>query len=213
MHRLLSIPLLAAALYGAVVLDRMAVVVGKHVIKESDIDRDLRVTDFLNGAALSFSPDARRQAAERLIDQEIIHQEIATGEYKRPADSEAAALDRQLVRDRFGGSEARLRAALTRYGLTEEQLREQLLWQLTVLRFIDQRFRVGVLVTDEEVRAYYDQHLAELRRQYPGESSFATLAPKIRTSLEGEHVNQNFEEWLKEARMRYRIEYKQGAFE
>lgn len=194
-------------------LDRMAVVVGKHVIKESDIDRDLRVTEFLNGAPLSFSPDAKRQAAERLIDQEIIREEIATGEYKRPAESEAAALERQLVRDRFGGAEARFREVLARYGLTEEQLREQLLWQLTVLRFIDQRFRVGVLVTDEEVRAYYDQHIAELRRQYPGNSSFEALAPKMRISLEGERVNQNFEEWLKEARMRYRIEYKQGAFE
>ena len=32
-----------------------------------------------------------------------------------------------------------LRAALAKYGLTEELLREQLVWQLTVLRFIDQR--------------------------------------------------------------------------
>ena len=52
---------------------------------------------------------------------------------------------------------------------TEDQLRRYLQWQLTVLRFIDQRFRPGVLVTEEEVRAYYDEHRAELQKANPRE--------------------------------------------
>jgi len=36
----------------AVVLDRIAVIVGKHVIKTSDIDVDLRLTAFLNREAV-----------------------------------------------------------------------------------------------------------------------------------------------------------------
>ncbi len=200
-------------LQGATVLDRIAVIVGKHVIKESDINRDLRVTEFLNREPLSLSPAAKRKSAERLIDQEIIRQEIITGGYQRPPQSEATALEAQLRKDRFGGSDARLQRELARYGLTKEQLCDELLWQLTVLRFIDQRFRVGALVSDEDLRAYYDQHLSELRRHYPANSSFDAVAPKIRSLLEGERVNQNFDEWLKEARSRYKIEYKQGAFE
>ena len=47
---------------------------------------------------------------------------------------------------------------MKRYGLTEPKLREQLLWQLTVLQFIDERFRGGVVVTDDDVRDYYDEH-------------------------------------------------------
>src|SRR6185295_20129349 len=99
-------------------------------------------------------------------------EEIATGDYNRPADEQAAELERQVVRDRFGGSAARFREELKRYGLTDEDLKEQLLWQLTVLSFIDQRFRVGVLVTDEDVRSYYDQHEADLRRDYPRDHGF-----------------------------------------
>ena len=92
MRRLLLLLMLASASSAEVVLDRMAVIVGKHVIKTSDIDWDLRVTQFLNREPLNFSPKAKRQSAERLIDQEIIRQEIVTGNYRRPPDSDAAAL-------------------------------------------------------------------------------------------------------------------------
>jgi len=201
-----------AAASAGIVVDRMAVIVGKHVIKLSDIDRDLRLTAFLNRESLKIAPETKRQAAERLIDQEIMRQEIVTGGFRRPSESDAAGLEAQVRQERFGGSEMRLREELRRYGLTGDELRAQLLWNLTVLNFIDQRFREGVLVTDEELRAYYDQHLAELRREYPKDSSFETLGPKIRSSLEGQRVDQNFNNWLTQARKRYRIEYKQEAF-
>jgi hypothetical protein len=162
---------------------------------------------------LHFSPQAKRKSAERLIDQEIIRQEIVTGNYRRPPDSDAAALESQLKRDRFAGSDQRMRAELQRYGITEDQLRAQLLWQLTVLRFIDERFRPAVIVTDEEVHAYYDQHLAELRRQYPENRNFEALEPKILSLLEGQRINENFNQWLEQARKRARIEYRQEALQ
>ena len=197
---------------GAVTLDRIAVVVGNHAIKTSDIQRDLRLTAFLNRERLDLTSQAKRAAAERLIDQEIIRQEIVTGEYRRPPESEADAVEKQLIHDHYGGSEARLRQALARYGLTEEQLRAQLLWQLTVLQFIDQRFRPEVYVSDDEVRAYYNQHQEELRKQHPANATIENLQGQIRQQLEGEQINQRFTAWLDEARKRAHIEYKQEAF-
>jgi hypothetical protein len=198
---------------GAVVIDRLAVTVDKHVIKLSDIDRDLRLTEFLNEEQPSFNSDNRRNAAERLVDQTIIRDEIASGGYARATDAEADALLNQIRQQRFGDSGSRLQQALARYGLTEKQLRDQLLWQLTVLRFINERFRPGVLVSDEEVHSYYDQHKAALERQYPKDSSFNALQSKIRNSLEGERINQNFSAWLDESRKQNRIEFRQGAFQ
>lgn len=214
MRRLTTLLLLAATfLPAAVVLDRIAVVVGKKVIKTSEIERDLRLTQFLNREKIDLSVAARRKAAERLIDQSIIRDEVANGGYSRPTTADAAALLQQLRRDRFGGSQARLEAELATYGLSPGQLQSQLLWQITVLRFIDQRFRPAVLVTDEEIRAYYDQHLDALRRENPSANSFEALEPRIRASLEGERINQNFVQWLENARKRNRIEYRQGAFQ
>jgi hypothetical protein len=213
MYRTISLLLLASAASAGIIVDRMAVIVGKHVIKTSDIERDLRLTEFLNREQLKINSDEKHRSAERLIDQEIIRQELLTAGFRRPTDTNATALEAQLRQERFQGSEPRLREALARYGLTEDQLREQFVWQLTVLSFIDQRFRAGTLVTDEDLRSYYDQHLAELRRQYPQDSSFKALEPNIRASLEGERVNQNFTQWLEQARKRYHIEYKQEAFQ
>lgn len=213
MRGLVSIFSLSTLLSGAVILDRIAVIAGTHVIKASDIDRDIRLTDFLNRVPLNFSPAAKRESAERLITQQIIRDEIVSGGYRRPPEAEAVELEDQLRRDRFGGSQQRLREALQRYGLAAAELREQLLWQITVLQFINQRFRGGVVVTDDEVRKYYDQQVAELRREYPKDNSFDALAPKIRATLEGERINQSFNEWLDQARKNERVEFKPGAFE
>ena len=204
---------LTLGLSGAVVLDRIAVIAGAHVIKASDIDRDIRLTYFLNRAPLSFLPKVKREAAERLITQQIIRDEIVSGGYRRPPESQAVQLEADLRRDRFGGSEQRLREELQRYALTEAELREQLLWQITVLQFIDERFRGGAVVTLDEVRNFYDGRYVELSKQYPKDNSFEALEPKIRATLEGERINQVFNDWLDQARKSEKVEFKPGAFE
>jgi hypothetical protein len=154
---------------GADVIDRIAVIVDKRVIKLSDIQRDLRVTAFLNREPLRINSDTMHKSAERLIDQALIAEEIARGGYASAPESDADAMLKQLERDRFGGSEARLQQELARYGLSESQLREELLWQLTVLRFINDRFRPAVQCGDEaaaqkEVDKIFDDWLTEARK-------------------------------------------------
>lgn len=195
-----------------VVMDRVAVVVGRRVVKSSDIDRDLRVSQFLNREPLNQSADTKRKVAERLIDQELIRQEMISGGYRQPTDHEAAGILQQLIRDRFKGSEPQLRAALTRYDLTEQQLRRYFLWQMTVLRFIDERFRPGILVTDEDVQAYYNEHRSELEKAYPQNHTIEALDARIHEIIVGERVNRSFEEWLTQTRGQTRIDYREAAF-
>ena len=206
MRDLILAIIMACALEGRTVIDRIAVIVGKHVTKLSDIDLDLRVTAFLNREPLKEDAAAKKKSAERLIDQQIIRQEIATGGYARASDADVNAMLAQIRQNNYGNSDTRMAQALRQYGLSEEQLRAQLLWQLTVLRFIDQRFRPGVLVTDEEVRSYYEQHRAQFKADF--ESSTA----EVRSILEGEQVNRQFEQWLPDARRRTTIEYREEAF-
>lgn len=205
--------LVASALSGAVVLDRVAVVVGKRAIKLSDIERDIRVTAFLNRAAVDTSASARCKSAERLVDQTVIRDEIATGDYERATDEETAGLLNNLRGDRFGGSEARLRQELTKYGVTQDQITEAMRWQLTVLRFIEERFRPAVLITDDAMKTYYDQHLTELRKQNPKDSSFETLEPKIREQLASAEVDKQFDAWLTEKRQDDRVTFRQDVFQ
>jgi hypothetical protein len=212
---LLLIPILVviASAQNAVVIDRIAVIVGKYVIKLSDVERDLRLTAFLNSASPDLSPKARRQAAERLVDQQIIREALAAGGYGRATDAQSNALLAQIRHDRFDDSAGKLSAALTRYHLTMDEVQSELLWQLTVLQFIQQRFQPEVSVPDEDVRSYYDQHVADLRREHQRNSGFEALQPDIRRILEGDAVNKRFEEWIGGARQRIRIVYREGAFQ
>jgi parvulin-like peptidyl-prolyl isomerase len=196
-----------------VVIDRIAVIVDKHAIKTSDIDRDLRVTQFLNHEPLDLKVDVKRKAAERLIDQTVIREEMEKGGYARSSAAEVDGMVARILADRFGGQSARLQGELARYGLTEAQLKLQLQWQLDVLKFIDERFRPAVLVTDDEIRTYYDQHKADLERQFPQLKTYEAMAPKIRASLEGERLNQTFDQWVAGARKRDRIVYREEAFQ
>jgi hypothetical protein len=189
-----------SSLAGAVLLDRIAVVVNNQPIKDSDIDRDLRVTEMLNGKPLDITAAARKQAASRLIDQALIRREMRVARYAEATPEQASKLLAQ-VRGRYA-SETAYQAALRRHGLTIEQLRKQLTWQMTVLDFIDQRFRPAILVSDAEVQDYYQQH----RSQY-GSSPLADVRDKIEQQLTEERVNQQFFDWLDQARKNASIEY------
>lgn len=211
--RVLLLLTVMCQLLSAVVVDRVAIIVGRRVVKTSDIERDLRVTQFVNRQPLNLSAEAKRGVADRMITQELIRQELMNGGYTEPGQDDVTAYLQQLRNDRFKGSEEQLHLELSRYGLSEPQLRQYLLWQLTVLRFIDQRFRPGVLVTDEDVRDYYDEHHAEMVKANPAKNSLQELDPKIRETISGERVNKSFEEWLQQTKERTRVEYREAAFE
>jgi hypothetical protein len=131
MRTFLTLSLLAP-LTAAVVLDRIAIIALDRPIKASDIEREIRVTAFLNGDKPDFSTAGRKQAANRLIDQAIIRREIELGAYPEAGDKEVSRLLAETIRSR---------PQLAQYGVTEEQLRRALRWQITVLRFIEQRFQ------------------------------------------------------------------------
>src|SRR5208283_3476998 len=64
-----STVLLAMLAWGmhAEIVDRIAVSVGNRVITTSDLDRQIRVSAFLNGAKADQSAPARRAMAERMV--------------------------------------------------------------------------------------------------------------------------------------------------
>jgi hypothetical protein len=177
----------------AAVVDRIAVVVGTTVITETEVLQEARLTSFLNQAPLDLGPAARRTAAERLVDQQLIRNEMRIGAYPQPTGAEIDDMLRNLKQERFGGSEAQYRAALDRYGITEDLLRRHLAWQLSAIRFTDLRFSpavAGIPNGDGE----------SANREAPG----ASRAPD---------VDQQLENWLKQTRAGVKVQFKPGAFQ
>ncbi len=191
--------------YG-VVLDRIAVRVENAIVKDSDIRRSLRVTEFLNDKPPSITEGERRDAAQRLIDQAFIRQEIRLGDYPQATWEEADKQIAELKKDRFK-TPVGFDQALKKYELVEPDLRFEFQWQLTVLRFIDLRFKPAVLITDQDIQKYYDAHAAALRKANPGKSSLDDLHDQIHDILAGEQVNKQFFAWLDDQRKSKKIEY------
>ncbi len=201
--------LLAASFASAVIIDRIAVIIGNSIVKDSEIDRDIRVTSLLNNEPLDFSNAARKKAANRLIDQIFIRREIEVGDYPTATLQEADRQLDSLKKQRFKTAAA-FEQALRRYGLTELELRTQFQWQLTVLRFIDVRFKPAVLITDDDIDKYYQAHAAALRKQYPGKSA-DELREQIRNTLTGEAVNNQFFAWLDYQRRNNKIQFREES--
>ena len=170
------------------VVDRVAVVIDKKIVTESEVLDELRLTEFFNNQSLELGPKARREAAERLVDQELIRRELKISGYAPPSANEADALLRKFRQGRFH-SLADYHAALGKYGITEEQLKAHLLWQLTAIRFTDQRFR---------------SQLSETGSQ---------SADRVADDAPANSVDQQMDAWLKETRGNTKITFKPEAFQ
>jgi hypothetical protein len=199
----------------AEIIDRIAVTLDNQVITASEIALEIRLTAFLNGDSLDFSPDARRKSASRLIEQKLIRKEIQVGRYISPTPEEVEPMLKDIQAQRFHTTDE-YPQALAKYGVSEDELKAHLLWQLTLLRFIDIRLRPGVQVTDAQIQAYFDANRAKLEAPPPGTSTKLTLddlRSDIREILTAEGANKQLDEWLVEARKRTRIEFHQEAFQ
>ena len=214
MARLVVFSTLLTSSPRAEVIDRISVTLDTQLITESEVAREIRLSAFLNGDPLDFSPDARRKAAGRLVEQKLIRREIELGRYLEPGKEEVVAMLVQIQTQRFRSPED-YRQALQTYGVAEGDLNAHLLWQLTLLRFIEARFRPGVQVSDEQVRAYFDREQGKLESTAdPGKPrGFEDFRDQISETLINQIVDQQLNDWLAAARKRARIVFHPEAFQ
>ena len=196
----------------AEIVDRVAVSVGNEVITESRILIDIRVTAFLNHTEPDFNPDSRRDAADRLVDQLLIRREMEASSYPLPAQSEADGPEKNLINSL--GGEAEYREGLQKYGVTREEVRHQLWWQVTILRFIDYRFRPAVQAPRAAVLEEYNRQVAEWKSR--GETnipSFEDARETMEQVVLEQRANQALDIWLGETRKQTDIVYHKDAFQ
>ncbi len=207
---------IAACLGGvacAEIVDRIAVSVGTRVITATDIEREIRITALLNNEKPDLTAANKKKTAERMVDQALVRSELEASRYPPPTAAETdAALQEEKARF---GNQAAYRRALDSYGVSEDDLRARLTWQLMLVRFIDARFRPGIQITDDEIRNYFNEHLrAGLALAHPGQApSLDDHRAEIEQILAGQIADQQVEQWLKEARRRTHIEYHDEAFQ
>jgi hypothetical protein len=123
----------------ATVVDRVAIAIGYQVITAAQIDEELRVTALLNHQPVARTANARRDAADRLVQQFLIRRETEVAHYPPPSSADADAYVAQIEHALGGG--ASLARSLAEYDVDRGALRNHLILQLATLRFIEFRFR------------------------------------------------------------------------
>jgi hypothetical protein len=192
------------------IIDRIAVSVGNQVITESQIDEEIRVTAFLNHEKLDLSLPARRKAAGRLIEQALVRREMDLSRYPEPVPAEADMLF-QSLRAMYPTAE-QYQKDLQAYGVAEDSLKRHMLWQLTLLRFVDFRFRPGIQVSDSDVQAYYQEQLAQWQKK--GVQPIPSLEDErdqIDEILTQQRIDQALDRWMTDTRTQVAISYRDQA--
>jgi hypothetical protein len=207
-----AILVLLAAIAPGETLDRVAVRVGKDAITESALRRHLRMEAFIARKTPELSPESRRKAAERLIDQTLIRRELELNRFAPPASADVETQIGQLMKARQEDAAA-LNASLESYGFSLDDLRSEIQYQIMLLRFVDFRFSAGVLVTDAEIQEEYEKDVVPeaQRRNVPPPPADEARSDIVKL-LTYRKTNAALEQWLAQARQQVKIHIFEEAF-
>ena len=184
-------------------LDSVVAVVNGQVILQSDIDDDIQlsVLDPVPGVPGTFT---RQRALEELISRALIQQQIRQGDLAavQPSEAEVAArldeIRKQLpacVRANCS-TDAGWKTFLIAQGLTQYRVEAYLRNRMEILRFIEQRFRQGIQIGEQQIETYYHDTLVP---EYPAGTSIPPLkevSKRIEEILLEQQVNELFDNWL-----------------
>ena len=205
MIRLLAITVcslfIASAAWCGVIVDRVVATVNHHAILQSDVRGEVSFERLMEGAAPGTgSEDEQRATLNRLIDRELLREQMREGEVKPPTSDEIEMNVAELKTRLNAGGES-WREKLSRYGITEDELRKRIALQLDQLRLVDLRLRPAVQIEPNEVRRYYqEQFLPKVLRSGAKPLDETDAAPKVREILTQQKVNQLLNSWLETLR-------------
>jgi peptidyl-prolyl cis-trans isomerase SurA len=187
----------------AQVIDRIVATVNGRVILQSDWDEALAYEALLNGQPSSeMNSDERRAVLDRLIDQELLREQMKTAVIAHMTEAEAAervAAARQQYPE--AATEAGWQALLAKFRLTEKDLLAHVQQQADLLRLVDARLRPSVQIDSKTIEAYYRDKFAPQRKQTgAGDVPLAEVSSKIRELLTEQRVTELLVSWLQTLR-------------
>ncbi len=185
----------------AVVLDHVVAVINGSVILESDVQEEMRYA-VLQTLSLNSARNTPQRALQRLIDRDLILQQMQTAEtVSPPTPSEVQQRILQLrevipeCRQYHCDTEAGWQAFLKANGLTENEVEKHWAQRIQILSFIQSRFGAGVRITPAEIQDYYNKKLVpQLEGQKP--PPLASVSSRIQEILLQQRVSSLLLEWL-----------------
>lgn len=206
MSRSIAIIVLLGFALQAEIIDRIAASVDYRVITTSEVERQIRVAAFEDGQKPDLSAARKQAALQTMIDQVLIQKDLENSHYPLPEPAELNPAIDQFKKEHFP-SDAEYQRVLAEYGITEQDFRDLLLWQRTLLSFIQVRFETGIQISDQEISDYFEKTVKPAAEAaHPGQAvTLDDYRKQIQKTLEGQQVDRQMDTWLNAARRRARI--------
>ena len=192
----------AAAMPGEII-DRIAATVGRQVITESQVTEEIRVSALLDGKAADWSDVNRTRTLNRLIDQTLIRREIDATRFQQAKVDEGAKLQMQLK-----SAMKDFDAALNANHLSEAIVARHLQWQVTLLRFVEYRFKPSVEVTEADLKEFYATQAETWKKEGKSVPPLDDVRADLERLLTSKYVDQALDRWLGDQRTQTSIVFK-----
>lgn len=192
----------------AVVLDRVEAVINGDVLLKSDVDEEMHFAA-LEPFEASGGRDTRQSAMRRLINRTLILQQMKEQQQFNinisDADVEKSLEDLRSHLPECGGYDCKTAAGwqafLTANDLTSEEVTDHWKQRMTILRFIELRFRSGIRISQESVADYYAKSvIPTFQRQHQTAPPLKTVSARIHELLLQQQVNGLLQDWLNSLR-------------
>jgi hypothetical protein len=190
------------------VIDRIVATVNGHIILQSDWDEALCYEALLNGRTLSqFTEDERKAVLDRLIDQELLGEQMKSAFFQHASESEAAARVASARKQYPEAANAEgWQAVLNRFRLSEKDLVGHVQQQIDLMRLVDSHLRPVVQIDSKSIEQYYrEKFVPQLKQSGAGEVALADVSEKIRELLTEEKVNELMVSWLQSLRSESKV--------
>ena len=190
------------------VIDRIVAVVNGHIILQSDWDEALSYEALLDHRDVGqFTDEDRRGVLDRLIDQELLGEQIKSASFQHASESEVS--DRvEEARKQYpeAATDDGWGRVLARFGLSEKDLIAHVEQQIDLMRLVDAHLRPAVQIDSKTVEAYYrEKFVPQLKQSIVEAVPSADVAAKIRELLTQQKVNELMVSWLQSLRSESKV--------
>jgi hypothetical protein len=197
--------LLALALntHAGEIIDRIVASVNGRIILQSDWDDAVRYETFIDKRDLTGVSAADRKATlDRLIDQELLREQMRSSDFARGTDEQDVNLRMAQIRAQYAAkSEAQWNEALAEHHIEEEELKRRVAMQIDMLRLVDDRLRPTIQIDPKSIESYYQQSLLpQLRNSGAVDVPLSDVTPKIKELLTQQKLDQLLTSWLQNLR-------------
>jgi len=184
-------------------IEQILTLVNDDVITRLDLLWSIAMDPHAPDPAGPIGSDILARKLDVMIDERLISQEASRVPTTDITRDELEKKRAELIKG--FPSEAQFRDRAGSVGLTPQKIEELLRQRILIDRFVDFRFRSFVLITEQEIKRYYDDILVPKVRA-AGQVPPAMDEPKIRDlivdNLKQEKVDAEINRWLASARQR-----------